>query len=264
MTADLNKFYVYQFNDPETPGKVVYVGKGCGRRAKEHLGGTNNFMFFDWLCELKQKGIEVEPYIVAKNLSQIEALALEKELIKQYGRLDLGTGTLFNLSSGGSGKSFGTGEKTEMDGVVYPSQNAAARAYNVPVATFFLRLKKGWTLEQVVGITSPPPRARRKGRIILCDGVEYASLAIFIEAFDKPRELIKNRLKRGWTPEQAIDPVPPPKGSNVPQPVTCEGRDFRSFAELAKHYEQPVSRVTRLLKRGLIPTCKKFDLLRVC
>jgi len=253
MKADLNKFYVYQYTDPEAPGKVVYIGKGCGRRAWDHLGASDNIQLFDWLCELQQKGIEIEPQMVSENLSQIEALTLEKTLIERYGRFEQGTGTLFNLSSGGPGTSYGTGEQIEINGFVYPSKRAAARAYNVHDVTFHTRLKKGWTPEQAVGITSPPSRARPKGRAISCEGVEHSSLTRFAEKLDKPRELVKGRLKRGWTPEQAVELVPPPTGSNVPQQITCNGRDFRSAAALAKYYEQPDGRVRRLLKKGLSP-----------
>ena len=253
MTANLNKFYVYQYTAPEAPDRVVYVGKGCGRRAWEHLGAAENIQLFDWLCELQQKGTEIEPQMVSENLSQIEALTLEKTLVERYGRLDLGTGTLFNRSSGGPGTSYGTGEQIEINGVVFPSRRAAARAHNVSDVTVHQRLKKGWTPEQAVGVASPPPRARPKGRTIDCDGLRYTSLTTFAEAFDTPREMVKQRLKRGWTPEQAVKLVPPPKGSKVPKQVTCEGRVFRSVVALAKYYEQSGERVRRLLGGGHSP-----------
>lgn len=253
MTINLNKYYVYQYTNPEALGKVVYLGKGCGRRAWEHLGAAENIQLFDWLCELQQRGAKVEPQIVANNLSQLEALRLEKILIERYGRLDLCTGTLFNRSSGGSGTSYGTGEQIEINGDPYPSKRAAARAYGVSDVTFLQRLKKGWTPEQAVGITAPPPRARPKGRAIFCEGVKYASLTQFAEKFSKPRELVKQRLKRGWMPEQAVELSPAPTGSNVPKQVTCMSCNFRSIAALAKHYNQPYARVRRLLDVGHSP-----------
>ncbi len=163
------------------------------------------------------------------------------------------TGNLLNRSSGGPGTSCGTGEQIEINGVVYPSKRAATRAYNVSIATFLERLKNGWTPEQVVGITSPPPRARSKGRTIYCDGVKHDSLTQFAEKFDKSQQLVKQRIKRGWTPEQAVELVPPPAGSNVPKQISCDGLDFRSVAALIRYYKQPGTRIRSLLAAGHSP-----------
>ena len=157
VKAGLKKFYVYQYTDPEAFDKVVYVGKGCGRRAREHLGAAENIQLFEWLCKLQQRGTKVEPQILAENLSQIEALTLEKMLINRYGRLDKRTGTLFNLSSGGSGTSYGTGEQIEINADVYPSKRAAARAYDVNDVTLLQRLSRPqWSSRRKGGRRSKP------------------------------------------------------------------------------------------------------------
>lgn len=103
----------------------IYVGRGKGRRAKAYykLGQgkgrppKNQFKTLDFrkylqpethnadlnkvIAEVRRDGREVS--IVAHDCydSKERAQALEKELIKQYGRRDLKTGTLLNGNDGG-------------------------------------------------------------------------------------------------------------------------------------------------------------------
>ncbi len=78
-------FYVYLYlNEKKTP---YYCGKGSGKRAF-------------------RKGSPKNPdniIIVAIHLTETEAFTLEKKLIEQYGRKDLGTGILQNRTDGGDG-----------------------------------------------------------------------------------------------------------------------------------------------------------------
>ena len=83
-----NIFYVYAYiRDDSTP---YYIGKGSGNRAynKTHRSMPNN---------------QNQILFIKTNLLESEALALEKELISKYGRKDLGTGILINLTDGGEG-----------------------------------------------------------------------------------------------------------------------------------------------------------------
>lgn len=88
-------YYVYQYlRDDGTP---YYIGKGKGRRA--------------WQWHLRSNGTNMMPQdsskiqIIKENLSEADATALEILLIEQYGRKDLGTGILRNMTNGGEGMS---------------------------------------------------------------------------------------------------------------------------------------------------------------
>lgn len=87
----MNIYYVYEYlREDLTP---YYVGKGKnGRWRGKH-------------CVAVPPKDRVR--FVATNLSEQEAFDLEKELIAKYGRKDLGTGPLRNLTDGGEGQSPG-------------------------------------------------------------------------------------------------------------------------------------------------------------
>lgn len=94
-------YYIYLYSDP-TDSIPFYVGKGCsGRvRVRDHLNDSNK--------HLHNKILKIGPTNVlisflVSNVSESEAFYWERYYIKLYGRRDLGTGTLCNLTEGGDG-----------------------------------------------------------------------------------------------------------------------------------------------------------------
>ena len=86
-------YYVYQYvRDDGTP---YYIGKGSGTRAYSSHRRENGA---DLLPKDKSKII-----IVETNLTEDQANKLEVELINHYGRKDIGTGILRNMTDGGEG-----------------------------------------------------------------------------------------------------------------------------------------------------------------
>ena len=92
------KAYVYTHTRLDT-NEIFYVGIGTQdnyKRASFNYNRTNY-----WKNITKKCGWKVD--IVCDNLSWDDACKKEKELILLYGRVDLGTGTLVNLTDGGEG-----------------------------------------------------------------------------------------------------------------------------------------------------------------
>lgn len=100
-------FYVYALIDPTT-NKPFYIGKGSGARIRAHF--TPGSLKTNTLKVTKIKSLlsaDLKPIAeyVAKNLSEAEAFELERFIISELGRIDLGTGFLTNHTDGGDGAS---------------------------------------------------------------------------------------------------------------------------------------------------------------
>lgn len=99
MTLECRDFYTYAFlrSKPSASGpkySPYYIGKGIGPRAFKNTSRR---------CPIPAD----RSYIVfiQEGLTEEEAFSLEQYCIALYGRIDLGTGILRNLTDGGDGSS---------------------------------------------------------------------------------------------------------------------------------------------------------------
>lgn len=87
----MNNFYVYAYiRDDGTP---YYIGKGKGLRAYASHRRSNG-------TDLRPKD-KSRIIILHDNLIEDKAFEIEENLINEYGRVDIGTGILHNISNGG-------------------------------------------------------------------------------------------------------------------------------------------------------------------
>ena len=139
----------------------------------------------------------------------------------------------------------------EVDGHTFRSKAAAARHCGVPVRVFRGRLSKGWPLEEALGIkersnqcktaTTNKKRPRRKTRITV-QGTEYYSVAHAAETFGTKAGLVTQRLKRGWTKEQAFGLAPPPV-------IKKKGMEFLGYSSITAAARENNINTTTLFQR---------------
>lgn len=86
--------YIHKRNDTN---QIFYVGKGKDIKRAFSKFGRNQY----WKNITNKYGYTVE--IIYDNLTNEKACEIEKQLINEFGRVDLATGILVNMTDGGEG-----------------------------------------------------------------------------------------------------------------------------------------------------------------
>jgi hypothetical protein len=97
----MKTFYTYIYYDPTRRDEPFYVGKGSGKRCRQHLSKSDSYAMDVRIAAIRYACYEPRIEVIVMP-NEEEALALEAALIAKHGRADLGRGPLLNRSDGGS------------------------------------------------------------------------------------------------------------------------------------------------------------------
>jgi uncharacterized protein len=98
-TENVAEYYVYVYIDPRN-NEEFYYGKGKGSRKEAHLNDKTTSRKAMRIKEIKDAGFEPIIRVIAKNLTEKQALLVEKTLIWKFEQ------TLLNEATGHFGKQF--------------------------------------------------------------------------------------------------------------------------------------------------------------
>lgn len=149
-------FYVYALFDPEAPNIPFYIGKGCGNRVYDHIGGQPLRVFSDEPMSLKHERIatigrdRVLHRILRWKLSEAEALKIEATLIDVVNLMQ--PGQLANAVSG-HGEAEGVYDTQDLQVAL----NAEELATDEPV--LIIKIERRWT--ELLGLTRSPASITR-------------------------------------------------------------------------------------------------------
>ena len=162
----LNSWIVYRHirSDKNMP---FYIGIGKTHDRPSNKKDRSSF----WKGIVNKTDYDIE--ILFDNLTKEQAIEKEIEFIKLYGRADLKTGTLCNMTSGGEGT-----------GCLNPELESERRS----------KIRKTLTGYKHSDVSKAKCIVNQKGRIpVIIEGVEYLSLRQAAKALNLHKATIKSR-----------------------------------------------------------------------
>jgi hypothetical protein len=183
-------YYVYAYIRNKTTengpaGSPYYIGKGKYNRAWQphHTPRDQSYIL-----------------ILEENLTELGAFAIERRLIRWYGRLDLGTGILRNRTDGGDGSAGRIGQKHSEETKAHLSKVKKGKPGWIP-SEEQKRLKS----LKLKGIPHSAERAAKMGRShkkpIVCQNVTYPSRRDAALSLGIPESTVGFRVKSKSFPD---------------------------------------------------------------
>lgn len=141
-----------------------------------------------------------------------------------------------------------------INGFTYQSITHVAQTFGLSASLITRRIKKGWTLEQSVGLAPEPkkglPNSTGKPAATTVDGMQFKSLKEASEHYGIKYNVFKARLYHGWTLQEALGLA---QRESFGTKVTVEGIDYSSVSEVARAYGVERGAVAARLREGYSP-----------
>lgn len=144
----------------------------------------------------------------------------------------------------------------EIEGRTFPTINAAAKHYGVGISGFRNRLQRGWTPEQAVDLVEPPEDYREQKTFvpITIEGKTFKCSTDAAKHYGMVLCTLRQRLNKGYTPEQAVGLEPAPKNRFLHpnmNSITIKGKTFDSERQACIYFSEKLGIKARTLKARL-------------
>ena len=147
-----------------------------------------------------------------------------------------------------------SGNKITVENKVFPDLKAAATHYNLNHNTVSSRKKRGWTIEQCLGLEAPPPKKRasestkrRRHFPLIVDGKTYRNAEEVAADCDVTAGTIKYRLSRNWPVEELMGkPNSKPQG----KPIKVGNANYPSLSEACRVLGKSLRTINSRLNYG--------------
>jgi hypothetical protein len=143
-------------------------------------------------------------------------------------------------------KPISKGKSVTVRGITHPSLRTACDHHKVPYVTFKQRKRKGYSIEEALGLKRV--KRRTNGKAIKIKGKTYPSLTEACEAFKLPLSRVGARLTSGWSVNEAFGLCDRAKQASNGKTLVANGQQFSSIKAACKHFG--VSYQTYRLRRN--------------
>ncbi len=151
-------------------------------------------------------------------------------------------------SEEGKKKAMATTPKPQVfEGKQYPSIVALCEAHGVSYVTYWSRIDKGYTQREALGIDKKEI-INGNAKSYVVNGKHYSSQTSLCDAHDTPVITFQNRLKRGWSVEEALNLKKTDKGREKQQ--CFEGKEYDSTKDLCDAHGVPTRTYHGRLEKG--------------
>jgi len=134
----------------------------------------------------------------------------------------------YNSTAGGE---IGTGKEILVDGKTFFSHAAAADYHGIEQTKFNWRLRNGWTPEQAAELVDWDGAGPKS---IEVKGIKFRSIQSAAQHFNQSPQLAGQRVRSGWTPEEAMGLVKKGGLKNEEISIKLKDRNFPSQASFCE------------------------------
>lgn len=152
-----------------------------------------------------------------------------------------------------------------LNGVTYQSLGQVAEAFDISVSVIRYRRNKGWTPEQIVGLSPMPAneviRAACEPRAVTVDGQTFRSIKDAAKHYGLDYGVVKQRLQvYRWSVQEAFGLC---ERRQPGTKVTIEGIEYSSLTKAARAYRVSEETLMQRLRKGYSPE-QAIGLVPIC